>query len=299
MQSVVFGFVCHMIVEIASVFWGVVAMASWGSSDFLVKRIIGPLGYYRVLLYTQLISLPPLFLLAVVFPPPLPSSVRTVGLITAIGVCYFLALFTLYKGLAVGKVSIITPVASTWAVVSMVLSFVFLGETLGLSQMFCTILILAGILMVSLRSSSGGQSNVGIFYALGCMFFSGLNAILLKLVSVDIGEIGTVFYSRLVVTVILLMVIPLFKSFRRDQRHKSSLKTIAGAGLSDFIGHVGFVVGVGVGIVSIVTPISGASPAVAVVLAQVFLKEKLLPIQKMAVALVILGIVLLSFVSMS
>jgi len=273
-------------------------MVSWGSGDFFAKKIVGSLGYYKLLLYTQLIGLAPLLVLAAVFTPPLPSSLRTIALIVAIGICYFLSLFSLYRGLSIGKVSIITPVASTWAVLAMAFSFMFLGETLTLSQIFCAALIVVGVILASMRSSSVAQSSSGVVYALACMFFSGLNAIFLKLVSMDIGEVGTVFFSRIVVTLILLMAIPFVgTSVRRNVCNRFPLKTVTVIGLSEFIGHLGFIVGIGVGIVSIVTPISSASPAVTVILVQMFLKEELIRLQKIAVTLVIIGIILLSVLS--
>jgi uncharacterized membrane protein len=51
---------------------------------------------------------------------------------------------------------------------------------------------------------------------------------------------------------------------------------------------------VSVGIVSIVVPVSSASPAVTILLAQAFLKEGLLQIQKLGILFVIFGILLLS-----
>jgi len=289
-----------MIIEIASVLWGVVSMVSWGSGDFFAKRIVGSLGYHRLMLYTQLISLAPLIVLAIVFAPPLPSSSRTIALILATGICYFLSLFSFYRGISIGKVSVIAPVASTWAVVAMAFSFVLLGETLAPSQIFCATLIIVGIIMVSMRSSSVGQSGSGILYALACVFFSGLNVIFLKLVSADIGVVGTLFYSRVVVTFILLMAIPFVGTpVRRDVCDRFPLKTVTVIGLSEFLGHLGFMVGISIGMVSIVTPVSSASPAVAVILAQIFLKEELVQIQKIAVVFVILGIVILSVLSVT
>ena len=287
-----------MIVEVVSIWYGVVCMLSWGFGDFLVKRIVGSIGYYRLLLYTQLVGLAPVFLLLTGFTLQLPSSLRTIGLIVGTGVCSFSALFFFYKGLAVGKASIITPVASTWAVVAMALSFAILGETLNLPQVLCIALVLTGIISLSMRSSSSGRSNLGITYALGCTFFAGLNAVLLKLVSVDIGEIGTLFFNRVFLTLILLVILPFFENpSPRDVHRTVPVKAIVVVGLTEFLGYLAFIFGVGVGIVSIVTPISSASPVVTIVLAQVFLKETLTQTQKMAIVLVILGIVLLSILS--
>jgi len=287
-----------MIVEIISIGYGIVSMVGWGLGDFIAKRIVGPLGYYRLLLYIQLIGLAPLFLLAGIFTPQVPSSPRTLGLILATGICSISALFFFYKGLTIGKASIITPVVSTSAVVAMALSFAILGETLSLLQIICIAVVLAGVLVISMRRNSERRSSEGIPYAVACMFSAGLNSVLIKLVSMDIGEMGTLFFNRTLVTLILLIVLPFFGNpFPRDIQRKVSLKTIVAAGLTEFAGFFGFIVGVSVGIVSIIAPISSASPAVTVVLAQVFLNERLVRIQKAAVVSVILGIALLSILS--
>jgi drug/metabolite transporter (DMT)-like permease len=98
-----------VIVEIISIGYGVVSMVGWGFGDFMAKRVVGPLGYYRLLLYVQLVGLAPLFLLAAMFTPQVPSSPKTILLILATGICSVSALFFFYKGLTVGKASIITP----------------------------------------------------------------------------------------------------------------------------------------------------------------------------------------------
>jgi len=285
-------------VEIISISYGVVSMVGWGFGDLMAKRIVGPLGYYRLLLYIQLVGLVPLFLLAALFTPPVPSSLRTMSLILATGVCTVLSYSFFYKGLAVGKASIISPIVSTSAIVAMVLSFAILGERLNLMQIGCIAMVLVGILVISMKPDSFGRPEKGIVYAVACVLSAGLNSILIKLVSMDIGGLGTLFFNRILVTLLLVILLPFFRnSFSIDTPGGNSLKTIVVIGLAEFMAGLSFVFGVSVGIVSIIAPVSSASPAVTVVLAQVFLKERLVRVQKIAVVLAILGIVLLSILS--
>jgi uncharacterized membrane protein len=287
-----------MIVEVLSIWYGIVCMLSWGCGDFLAKRIVGSVGYYRLLLYTQLVGLAPTLLLLTGFTFQLPSSLRTIALIVGTGVCSFSALFFFYKGLALGNASIISPVASTCAVVAIALSFAILGETLSIPQVLCIAFVLIGIIGLSMRFDSSGRSNLGISYALGSTFFAGLNAILIKLISVDIGQIGTLFFNRIVLTLILLIILPFFENQSPTNIHRTvPLNVIIAVGLAEFVGYLAFIVGLDIGFVSIVTPISSASPTVTVVLAQGFLKETLTQTQKISVVLVILGIILLSLMS--
>jgi len=284
-----------MAVEAISVGYGIISVLGWGFGDFISKRIVGSLGYYRFLLYVQLVGLAPLFLLAAMFTPPLPSSPSTIALILATAITSVVSLSFFFSGLIVEKVSIISPITSASAIVAIVLSFTVLGETLSALQIACIAMVLGGILALSMRSNSRGGSNKGIPYAIACMLCAGLNSVLLKLVSIDIGEIGTFVFNRGLVALLLLMAMPFFGNpFSRHAERKVSMKTIVAAGLTEFMGFFGFIIGVGVGLVSIVAPVSSASPAVTVILAQVFLKEKLVYRHKIAIVLIMLGIILLS-----
>jgi transporter family protein len=289
-----------MIVELVSVGYGILSMFGYGFGDFLSKRVVEGVGYYRLLVYSQLVGLAPILLLGAVFTPSMPSSLTTTALVVASGVCSFFALFFFYKGLEAGKASVITPVFSAYAIVAIVLSFTVLGETLSLSQIACIAMTVVGVLTITVRSDSGEQSNGGIPYALGSMLSAGLGVVLIKLVSEDIGEISTFFYNR-VLTVLALVVVGslLLRSHFRSRVHNGGfpVTSIILIGLAEFVGFFFFVFGVGVGMVSIVAPLSSASPAVTVVLAQTFLRERLAQIQKFAVILVVVGILLLSIVS--
>ena len=285
-----------MTVEAVSVGYGALSMTSWGFGDFMAKRLVGPLGYYRVLLYTQLVGLAPLLLLAAVFTPPLPSSPGAVALTIGTGACSVSSLFFFYKALSVGKASIVTPVASASAIIAMTLSVAILGETLNIMQVMCLALVVTGILFLSVvRSTFGRLHEKGLLYALCCMMAAGLNSILIKFLSYDIGEMGTLFFNRVLTTVILLAVFQLYRNkFTRGTGGMISLKVIVATGLIEFVGYFAYIVGVSVGIVSIVAPVSSASPAVTILLAQAFLKEGLLQIQKLGILFVIFGILLLS-----
>jgi transporter family protein len=287
-----------VIVEILSVGYGVGTMIGWGFGDFLAKRVVGHIGYYRLLLYTQLVGLAPVILLAALYTPLVPSSKTTISLVIGTGICTFSAMFFFYKGLQAGKASIITPVASTSAIVSIALSFAILGETLSLLQIACIGMTFTGVLVITMKSDSDGRSRAGIPYALACMLAAGLGSVLIKLVSVDIGEIATLFFNRVSVLLILLAIVPFLRKPLPAKAHTGThRKSIIVIGLAEFAGFFSFVLGVSIGMVSITAPLSSASPAVTVVLAQTFLGERLVQIQKMAVVLVVTGIILLSIAS--
>jgi uncharacterized membrane protein len=273
-------------------------MVGWGFGDFLAKRVVGSLGHYRLMLYTQLVALAPSFGLAAAYPLSIPSSTNTITLIVASGICGFSGLFFFYKGLSMGKASIVTPVVSTSAIVAMALSFAVLGESLSLWQVLCLATALAGVMIVTMTSKSTGGSNSGIPYALVAMLSAGLGSVLIKLVSEDLGAIATYLFSRFTVVLMLLMIAPFAGTLLLgESRGRKPIKSILIIGLAEFLGFFAFVVGLSVGVVAIVAPLSSTSPVLTVVLAQIFLREELVRIQKTGVVLVIAGIILLSILS--
>ena len=120
-----------MMAELLSVVYGILSMMSFGFSDFISKRTVEGVGYYRLVTYSQLVALAPVILLEAAYTSIMPSSLSTIALIIASGACSFFALFLFYRGLEVGKASIITPVFSAYAIVAILVSFAVLGEVLS------------------------------------------------------------------------------------------------------------------------------------------------------------------------
>ena len=288
-----------MMIELFSVAYGIASMLSFGLSDFLSKKVVEGVGYYRLVTYSQLVALVPVILLGALYTPTLPSSPTTMALVIASGFCSFSALFFFYRGLEAGKASIITPVFSAYAIVAILLSFAVLGEVLSSWQIACITMTMIGVLTITVRSDSGEPSNAGIPYAVGAMFSAGVGAVLIRLVADDVGEITSLFFNRVIAVLALVVMGVLFlRSQLRSRDHGGfPVKSIVLIGLTEFVAFFAFVVGLSAGMVSLVATLSSASPAVTVVLAQTFLRERLTKIHKVAVLVVIAGILLLSVAS--
>ena len=288
-----------MIIELFSVTYGIISMLSFGLSDFLSKKVVEGVGYYRLVTYTQLVGLVPVILLEALYAPTLPSSPKTIVLVIASGICSFSALFLFYRGLEAGKASIITPVFSAYAIVAILLSFAVLGEVLSFWQIACITMTLIGVVAITVRSDTREPSNAGIPYAMAGMFSAGVGAVLIRLVADDLGEITSLFFNRVIAVLALVVMGVLFlRSQLRSRGHGGfPVKSIVLIGLTEFVAFFAFVVGLSAGMVSLVATLSSASPAVTVVLAQTFLRERLTKIHKVAVIVVIAGILLLSVAS--
>jgi uncharacterized membrane protein len=126
-----------------------------------------------------------------------------------------------------------------------------------------------------------------------------LGAVLIRAVSNNVGEIASLFFNRVIAVLAVIIFGALFlrSHLRSGTREGFPVKSIILIGLAEFAAFFSFVVGVSVGVVSLVATLSSASPVVTVVLAQTFLKERLNKSHRYAVVLVIAGILLLSIAS--
>jgi len=272
-------------------------MLGWGYGDFYVTKTMKSVQYYRFLRYVLLVGLAPVILLCVWFTPPMPSSLWTVVLIVAGGVSQFLNVASSYKAMSVGKVSIVAPVSSSSAIVSVMLAITVLGERLSALQALCIAIVIIGVIAASTRTGGDGNSKLGLIFALISAVAGGVYSVLIKLISLDIGGIGTLASTRILVVIIVFSLSPLLSKQAKPVEPKISFGTVVVAAMSGFLGFFGRIMGIAIGLVSIVAPIASASPAVTVLLAQLFLRESLAGIQKLGITLVILGVVLLAGVS--
>jgi len=287
-----------LIPELISVAYGTVTMLSWGAGDVVAKKIVGRVGYHRLLLYAYMITLPMIFALAGLFPPKPPDSLTMMGVILIAGILRFLTTLFFFKGLSVGKASIIAPLLSTSTVLAVVLSFVILHESLDILQLLCVALALVGTITLSTDfGATQGNMRSGVKYALVAVFTGGIDAVLIKIVSLGIGQIGSLVSNHLIVTFLLLISGPFFQYSGGTPRARLPAMLVVLFSLTEILGFSAFVLGASTGLVSIVVPVGSASPAVTVVLARMFLGERLIGLHKIAVVLVVAGVVLLSITS--
>jgi len=283
-----------LFIEAESLGFALLSMLGWGYGDFYVKSTTRYIPFYQLLRYVQVVGLVPVLVLGIIFRPPLPSSLVTVVLIVAGGLLQFLNVFFSYKSMSVGKASIVSPIASSSAIVSVTLAIAILGERLSIMQIACIVVVLLGILAVaSTRARRDDHSLAGVQYALVSAVTGGVYSVMIKLIAQDVGAIGTLVFVRSLVVVILFSLYP-FLANGRTRKASLSISTVLVAAVCGFLGFSGRIIGTSIGLVSIVAPVSSASPAVTVMLSQILLKERLDRNQRIGTALVTVGIVLLA-----
>jgi uncharacterized membrane protein len=150
--------------NISPAVFGLLTAGSWGLSDFLSRKPAKNIGYFLTATFLQIVGLGEIALYVVLFAPSsLPKLATNPPVLLTnilIGIAAFFSLTFLLRGFSRGNMSIVSPVASTYPVITIFLSAVFLGEIVaGIQAVGIGILlvgiILAGINLRELRRKGG------------------------------------------------------------------------------------------------------------------------------------------------
>ena len=283
----------------ASILLGIAAMLGFGVADYLAKTLLTKANVFRTALISQGIgSL--LFVVAAFAYDRMFPSVALFSLALFSGLISGAVLCGYYAALSLGKASLVAPVFSCLTVVAVALSFLVLGETLTDLQLSAITIVFLGVVLVALERNTGGAERprkLSLLLALSAAVIGGANLILQKW----IAESGHYLMGFLITRISsATFMTPLALAPGRETRlvevSQSWLK-LALLGLLDVSAFFAWYLGLRVGLVSIVTPIATSSPAVTVVLAHLFLKERVRLHQRIGIVAIISGIVLLSAIS--
>ena len=292
--------VAELSVAIGIIF-ALVSFFGWGVSDLLSKVVIEKLGYYRTVFFYNFTSAIPLLLFALVFVQIPPISFKIVLITALIGFLNtMVGCLMFYKGLEKGDVSVLSPISSSWGVVTVLLALIFLDEMLTLRQSYSIVLIFSGIILSSLSWSGLKLARrkklvSGAKEVIASTIFWGVALFLLKFVVDDLGSVWSLVIMRYFgVTFLFLYGKATRQGFNFSERLACIL--VITIGLLDVIGFLGFNLGVTTELVSIVTPIVTSYPAVTFMLAHIFLHERLEKNQYIGIGMILSGLVLISVI---
>jgi len=278
-----------------SIACGLLTATGFGTADFVAKLSTGRVGFLRTALFMQAIGS------FFVLPFALPDAFRLFNHPWAalggilVGVANAVATLSLYKGFEVGRLSIVSPIASTAPVVSILLAVVFLGESVTSERLLAISLVIGGIILVSFQSEEktvSKQVAQGVAYAVGFMFFGGLMLFGLKPVSAALGVFLPVLIMRWIG--IPVLAIP-FLASKHDPVERNALWPIIVVALFDTFANVVYVVGVTFGTVTVVSTLGGMFSAVTVILAWIILKERLTLHHILGFLVIVAGVAVLTW----
>jgi drug/metabolite transporter (DMT)-like permease len=283
---------------------GLGGMAGWGVADFFAKKTIDALGDVPALFWSQCIGIVPLTVLLLVKPTIPQWSMTGAGYVMVLGIWSGLSYIPTYVAFGKGKVSLLSPIFASYAVVVTILSAVILHEKIPIARQLTFCVVFLGIVLITgdlkalwltiCRSSPTTKDEI-----------KGLREILL---AVGLYSLWLIALDRLVngkPWVALLLGIRIFTAaslLTYALMTRRNLRVVDPA-LWTYLGLVGlFDVGA-FGCVSwgfsatrypsVVAMLSGAFSLPTIILARVFLKERTSAVQTAGSFVVVLGILLL------
>jgi len=245
---------------IASVLWAVTDVLD---KYILTEHIRNPISYQLLLLFTE-VPIP--FLLLALMPISFCFPWSALSMLAGLILCSSFLLY--YRAMAVEEASRVISLLYVGPIFVLPLAFMFLGESLGISQYLGVVLLVSSTVLVSYRKVKGKKSSA-ISPALGFMLtfdlFHAGYAILAKYILNFINNWHFLFWwliGRLVGGFLLFC----FPRFRRD--FLTDFPTIAksvffwrsfGTCLS-FIGVISYYTAVSVKSISLVAAVPSAEP---------------------------------------
>jgi drug/metabolite transporter (DMT)-like permease len=209
------------------------------------------------------------------------------GLCEAVGVAAF------YRGLAVGVMSIVSPIAATAPVVPVVAAII-LGELPSTLQGVGILLALAGIAIISLEPGGSGASRdlapsivFGLLTALG---FGGF------LVAMDAASEGGVPWALLTArsAAVAAFVLAFVITRARLGVRSADVPTLVLIGVLIIAADSMYAVATTEGLLSVVAVLSSLYPVVTIILARYYLQERLKRHQQVGAAASLSGAVVIS-----
>jgi drug/metabolite transporter (DMT)-like permease len=280
------------------------AAITYGSADFLGGVVSRRVNVLVVVLVSQALGSTALALCLILFSDE-PLSARALEWGGAAGVAGTIGIVLFYRALAEGHMSIVAPVTAVEAACVPLLFGIIVGERPSPVALAGVILSLPAIALVSAaedltpvdedvsasRRRWSHLSALGVPQAVVAGICFGAFFVLVERAGPAAGLwpiVGVRIVSTVAMVVAILIVRPSFGNVR------ANLWVLAVVGSLDVTANVFFLIATHTTLLSIAAVLTSLYPAVTVVLAAAFLKERLRAIQLVGLVAAIAGIALIS-----
>jgi drug/metabolite transporter (DMT)-like permease len=268
---------------------------AWGAGTFCSARSSRIIGAAPVVAWVMLFGLLANLAAIAVGPAPGPFGATDIAWMLASGLGNVAGLLLEYSALRRGKVGLVTPVASTDGAIAALLA-VAAGEALGLATAGLLALVTLGIVLagVARDESTPDQRNGAAFWlaALAALSF-GIGIFATGHLSASLPAGWAVLPPRLVG--VAVVTIPLAMT-RRLRLTRAALPLVVFTGLAEVFGFVCYAVGARESLA--VAAVLGSQFAVVASLgAYLFLRERLTRTQLAGVAVIVVGVAALAWVT--
>lgn len=300
-----------------TVFFGLSGALVFGSGDFLGGMASKRMGAFLATGVAAVVGLFVLFGLTFIIPGTITPDTILWGLIS--GVCGALAILLLYAALAIGPMSILSPLGALISAVFPVLWAIFIShETLAwFGYLALGIGAIAIVLVAFTPEKEAIKPNLrGLVFASVSGIFIGLFLIVMDQVPVDAGVYPLVF-NRFVNISIMFSVVGGMALIRwahkrgylgRDGNpradlvvgdagaldYRTGIKFALAGGVLDSLGNALLLLGIQAGNLSVMSVLTAMYPAGTIILAAMVLREKITKLQLFGMVLALAAAALLA-----
>lgn len=292
-----------------AIFFGLAAAAGWGVADFCVGYAARLVGSYRTLFYMQFVGFAALsFYLALtgqfvhLMQPAYLVPWLWVILAALINVTSSL-LF--YRAVEIGTLSIVSPIIACYSAVTVAIS-VLNGEMLSITHTFGIIASIIGVTLAATSFQSAEQRRIiksegkrrmlppGVLMTVIASVGYGILFWLLGVHATPfLGGIAPVWMVRLMTIIVLpILARPTRQSLRIPRGY--AWWSLLGVGIFDTVGYTMDTLGLTTGQIAIVSVLASFFTVVTILLAAIFLRERLQLSQWGGIALIFVGIALVN-----
>lgn len=224
----------------------------------------------------------------------IPNGISLVYTIAA-GASATVALLSFFKGLSVARAGVVVPIANSYALVSVFLSVLVLGNVLSLLQWLAVMMVVINMFALSANWSELQKFDRNLFFPLVSFFCWGFMTFFMDQA---LAQGGTPLSLVLAIDFFVLIVVTLYLVFTRSWNlHTITVRDwLLGWAMAWILGgsFLAFAYGFSIGSLGIIAVIATASPLLTAILSHIFLGDKLKYYQYGFIVMIIAGIALLS-----
>ncbi len=285
---------------IISLLSGLGGMFGWGIYDFFAGVYSKKIGPYKTFFWSQLAGFFFVLLLVSVFTITFNLPVLTIILLPIAALFYTAGYLLFMKGFEIGNISIVAAIMNLWAVFTMLIAFIFMGQRLSTLQTIGVLMIISGATLASLNwneiKNKSFHLSAGVKETVLGAFFFGVFWNISEIISENIGWLLTTLFVK--TGIILFLLLFTFLLNRELYLRRATTKTKLMVALMGVIeaGAVAIVnFGLTIGDAILITPIASALSVVTITMAIVFLKDNVTKLQGLGIITAICGIIATGF----
>jgi drug/metabolite transporter (DMT)-like permease len=280
---------------------GLGGMLGWGFADFFAKKTIDKIGDVTTLFWAQLIGVVPI---AIIFfaKPEVPHLNHLDPLFLVLfGIVSAISYLPVYTAFGKGQVSILSPIFASYAALVAIWSALFFHEAIPDTRQLAIVIVFAGILAISadprdiakvLRKGSHSVRGLPEILAATVMY-----SFWLVLLDNFIHGRSWVFFLLIIriFAALTLLIYSLIRHMSLSVKNRKLWKYLVLIGIFDVAAYAFVAYGFSrTSLTSVVALLSSCFSLPTMILAWIFLKEKITPLQTLAAFTIIVGVVLIA-----